>query len=391
MTAPSEHDVQTIADGAHESGFERLVESIYRAGAGLAPWEEPLQAIARRFALWEVQFFAMDKRTGGLIFSHDGGRCTPEVALDYFRKYHRIDPRTGLVFGGPVGQWIACDEHFDEDYVARSPFYQQFLIPYGGRYVYGAKIAEDDGRALVIAFLRGAGHSQLDARERAALQLLAWHLEHAFRMKQEVSRSAAGQALGLAVLERMRQPLMVLDADRRIAFCNDSGRELLARGDLLVDRAGFAICRDGESDVELLLAMRELALPAGGGAVAVDRRSVRLRRAGQRARVASTLLALRPQHVMGAFGNAALAMLVIYEPGMAKDPDPFLLAATFDFTPAEGRVASRLVSGMSIKEIAAELGVAISTVRTQVKSIFDKTGTNRQAELVRVLLLAGEF
>lgn len=55
-------------------------------------------------------------------------------------------------------------------------------------------------------------------------------------------------------------------------------------------------------------------------------------------------------------------------------------------TAAETRIATRLVDGRSPREIAAELGVGVSTVRTHLARIFAKTGTSRQAELVSFLL-----
>ena len=55
------------------------------------------------------------------------------------------------------------------------------------------------------------------------------------------------------------------------------------------------------------------------------------------------------------------------------------------------RIAAALVSGLPVKKIARELKVGLSTVRTQLKSVVEKTGTHRQSELMRVLLLAGEF
>jgi DNA-binding CsgD family transcriptional regulator len=46
-----------------------------------------------------------------------------------------------------------------------------------------------------------------------------------------------------------------------------------------------------------------------------------------------------------------------------------------------------LAGGIDPKEAAAQLEVALSTVRSQLKSIFAKTDTSRQSELVRLLLL----
>ena len=50
------------------------------------------------------------------------------------------------------------------------------------------------------------------------------------------------------------------------------------------------------------------------------------------------------------------------------------VTAAFGLTPAETRVLGRVLSGSSLAEAAAELGVATSTARTHLDSIFAKTG-----------------
>ena len=71
--------------------------------------------------------------------------------------------------------------------------------------------------------------------------------------------------------------------------------------------------------------------------------------------------------------------------------DPLFLSATFCLTYAEARMAGRLAAGLSVAEIASEFNVSIATLRTQLSSVFDKTGTRRQADLVRLLLAASTF
>jgi len=59
---------------------------------------------------------------------------------------------------------------------------------------------------------------------------------------------------------------------------------------------------------------------------------------------------------------------------------------SFHLTPTEGRLVVHLVQGASLKSSAEALGVTYETARTVLKSVFQKTGTHRQAELVlRVL------
>jgi len=59
-----------------------------------------------------------------------------------------------------------------------------------------------------------------------------------------------------------------------------------------------------------------------------------------------------------------------------------LLHRLFGLTPSEGRLALHLVSGETLRSAAAELHISYETARTQLKGIFSKTGTCRQAELV---------
>jgi len=54
-------------------------------------------------------------------------------------------------------------------------------------------------------------------------------------------------------------------------------------------------------------------------------------------------------------------------------------------TPAEARIALGIARGDALAAIAKAHGISIATVRTQLKSVFAKTGTHRQAQLVALL------
>jgi DNA-binding CsgD family transcriptional regulator len=95
---------------------------------------------------------------------------------------------------------------------------------------------------------------------------------------------------------------------------------------------------------------------------------------------------LAPQQMMGAFGLRPVVVLLFYHPGSAPSIDSDLLHAVFGLTPAECRVATLLADGLSVKEIADRQRTRHDTVRKQLRSIYRKTATNRQAELVRLLL-----
>ena len=83
--------------------------------------------------------------------------------------------------------------------------------------------------------------------------------------------------------------------------------------------------------------------------------------------------------------SGAAGLLVATQLSAPRAPSADLLNGLFDLTPAEARVTRAIVEGQNIEGLATELGISRETVRTQLKSVFAKTGTKRQAELVALL------
>jgi DNA-binding CsgD family transcriptional regulator len=80
------------------------------------------------------------------------------------------------------------------------------------------------------------------------------------------------------------------------------------------------------------------------------------------------------------------ALAIIKTPRYVSPPESQELLERHGLTRAETVMAQRLCEGMTLQRAAVALGVRLSTARTHLKHIFEKTGTRRQAELVRSLL-----
>ncbi|MBC8166454.1 MAG: helix-turn-helix transcriptional regulator [Bryobacteraceae bacterium] len=66
--------------------------------------------------------------------------------------------------------------------------------------------------------------------------------------------------------------------------------------------------------------------------------------------------------------------------------DPAILRKTFALTATEASFAALLATGHSTAQICVQLRIRISTARTHLRHLFQKTGTQRQPELVARLL-----
>ncbi len=82
------------------------------------------------------------------------------------------------------------------------------------------------------------------------------------------------------------------------------------------------------------------------------------------------------------------AALFIGDPESVTCTNEARLLQLYGLTRAESRLAARIAEGRSLEEAAAMLSITRQTARSYIKRILGKTGTKRQVELVRLLLLS---
>ncbi|WP_156964728.1 helix-turn-helix transcriptional regulator [Methylocapsa aurea] len=80
------------------------------------------------------------------------------------------------------------------------------------------------------------------------------------------------------------------------------------------------------------------------------------------------------------------AVLTMNALGPRPGPPAAILAKAFGLTPAEAKLACIIARGAGPEIAAMELKISRETARNQLKSIFAKTDTHRQSELVALLL-----
>lgn len=97
-------------------------------------------------------------------------------------------------------------------------------------------------------------------------------------------------------------------------------------------------------------------------------------------------LVLIPGQNVGPREDADAVVLLLIDTEQRTKVSGETLVRLYNLTPAETRVALLLIDGKRLDQIAEELDVAQTTIVFHLKNLFRKTETNRQADLVRVLL-----
>ena len=83
------------------------------------------------------------------------------------------------------------------------------------------------------------------------------------------------------------------------------------------------------------------------------------------------------------------AFLTLNAMGPRPGPPAAILTKTFRLTPSEAKLACIIARGASPQVAARELKISRDTARNQLKSVFAKTDTHRQSELVALLHQVG--
>jgi len=84
--------------------------------------------------------------------------------------------------------------------------------------------------------------------------------------------------------------------------------------------------------------------------------------------------------------SAPAVIIFIRDPASACAFEPEALERLYDLTTSEAILARSLAQGLTLEDAAANRGISDETARTQLKSLFEKTGCHRQAELVALLV-----
>ncbi|GGC85403.1 helix-turn-helix transcriptional regulator [Chelatococcus reniformis] len=275
-------------------------------------------------------------------------------------------------------QGIATDLDFiSPELMARNPYYQEFLARFDLRWFAGLRIASG-GELWCLRINRGPAEGPFSHEQLAQLGALSSQLS---------SSAVVARALGFAQAEAVEQSfdtsgqaVALIGWQGEVIRTNRTAERYLAQG--LVQLRQNRLTGTHRDDTAAL--DRALhGLVRGAHALASP---VVLRRDGARPLIAhGARLACFSRNPFA----ACRAIVVLTDPEQRGRISAVHLRKLFRLTPSEARLAALLASGDSLETLAAQLGVRRETTRSLLKSVFLKTGTNRQAELVALLLRLG--
>jgi DNA-binding CsgD family transcriptional regulator len=362
-----------------------VVQSIYKAAAGLVAWDEPLAGLFRQFGLRSMQLVFVDNRTGALLGSEQPAQLFDQDAihgtLEHIREWARIDPHVATVARLPVGTVYDSERDGAAKAYAETPFYRDFWSAFGNRGLLAAKVAQTEEHSALLGMIRSHWHAPFSPAEGRLFERYCGHLRAALQVSRYVESLRTDAIAGRALLEASAHPMLLFDGDLRMKDLNPPAQALLADGSAFFLSQDFLACRSATDTEVLRNAVSRLLTPEARS----DRTAFRLH-GSKREATLCTLWYLKPETTMAAFGKRPVLLMSIVGRGKESRPDPSFLEALFTLTPAESRVAIELQTGMPLARIARHRNVSLDTIKSQVRSIYAKVDVRNRAQLVQRLV-----
>jgi DNA-binding CsgD family transcriptional regulator len=379
-----------------EKDFPKLLDALYDAGLDPERWPDFFGLLSTCFsgAKGVLQFY--DRRSNAtptnIVFGSDA-----EFLRSFAAHYVKFNPYPLATYGAmPVGEVIRASRVVDGPTLLRTEFYNDWMRPQAVcAHHFGVVLQQNDRGMVLLGIAPNASALRKNSeRYHRQLQLLAPHLSRAVEMNHLTAKAQFASRAAADALNSLAVPAFVLDRNHRIALANAPAEKLMRAGDLLVlDNYGAMHAARAEDERSFAAALNESSRPQ----LAISLRLVS-RTSGQ---VFSASVVRGPRtddrcvrsDVFETIGAANGTLLLVTPAETAVVIRPEVIAEAFGLSAAEARLVTALIAGRTLAEYAESQEVSRNTARNQLASVFEKTGTHRQAELVvhvnRTLVVAG--
>lgn len=365
-------------------GLPQLIGLIYDAPLVPDGWTRVLESLrtilgSRQNALF-VQDLADREGPANIVASSGYDLAFVDSYRDYYAAKNIFLPRT---LSDPVGTVRLTHTICSEREILSTEFYEGWMKPQDQLWGVTGLLLRDDSAQGMISCLRGPRDGPFGESEREILEVVVPHLQRAVLLHQKIAAVNLLNESVVAAFDRWQMGVILLDSSGRVVLMNKAAEKIANQRDgLVVDRSTITASRSTEKR-----RLRDLIAQAGQagkstaksrvGAMPVSRESLR-----------------RPLQVLVSSFRVKDHPFLLTKPSVilfVNDPEhtpatpETILRQLFGFTVAEAKLALLLMEGKTMAEASAERGITISTARAQLRALLEKTGTRRQAELVRLL------
>jgi DNA-binding CsgD family transcriptional regulator len=363
-----------------DQGLTQLIGDIYDAALDSSRWISVLAKVAAYTGGQAAGLLSKDSvsKTGNI---HCQYGVDPYFVRLYSETYWIFDPVASLS-DCDVEQIVSVPDLVAYDEFRAGRFYREWAQPQGWVDAANAVLEKSATTCAYLSVLRNEASGLVDDEMRRRMRLIVPHVRRAVRTGKVIDLSQAEAATFADILDGLSPAIFLIDADGLIVHGNAAGRAVLDKGDLLRGVHGRLTAIDPQVDQALHAAFVAANKDAetGGKGSAFPMKD----RAGERY-VARVLPLTAGEKRRADTASNVVAALFVRKAELEAEPSSEVIGKTYKLTPTELRVLRAIVNVGGVRQVAGNLGVADTTVKTHLGRLFEKTGVSRQADLVKLV------
>jgi DNA-binding CsgD family transcriptional regulator len=362
--------------------FSDLIGAIYDTTLDRAVWPDALAMAAEFVGGPAATIFSKNPTAGnGSVYCEWG--VDPYYKQVYFDKYVTLDPSTTGHCGAEVGQPVATADLMPYGEFLETRFYKEWVRPQGLVDCVSAVLDKSVTTAALFGVFRHERNGVVDDETRQRMRIIVPHVRRAVLIGNVLDLNAAESDAFADTLSGLAAGVFLVDKSARIVFANTSGQAMLDGARILCRRNDALTAVDQRAGPTL----SEVIASAGDGDAAVGAKGI------------AVPLSFPPDdvwlaHILPLTSGArqrtgltysAVAAVFVHKASVEAPSAMETMAKSYKLTPGELRVLGAMHEVGAVSSVAEALGISEATVKTHLQHLFAKTGTKRQAELVKLL------
>lgn len=365
---------------ASRDGLDDLIGAVYDCVIDPSRWHDTLDDIRRRFHFYNVMLAVNNTVTHELVMS-----VTVNISAKMAAVAEEYSGHIGELWGGwarantvPLEEPVTCREFISREALEANPYYQHFAVPQGIYDSLAIGLVRDSQTISNIGMGRHKSAPPLTGIDLDELRILARHLRRAVVIGRILETSVNAARSFAEALDASPAGVVLIDGLRRVVHANSAAKSMLAAADPITN-ANVQL----ELPAEVVRGSFKAAMVSTSGVtVGGVGAGIPARRADGRPLTVQVLPLGR--HTGSFAPSHAVAAVFVADSASGHATSPDILSVLFDLTPAETRVFGLIVEGFELPAIGMRLGISPATAKTHLARVYQKTGENSRASLVRL-------
>jgi DNA-binding CsgD family transcriptional regulator len=376
-----------LAGVSHQAGSRpadaeaHLLASLYESVGKEDGWNQVIEAVTHAYDGGRGLIAVHDPTTHS-GWAQAGSGWEAKTVAEYNTYYVSTNPWIPYLNKRPVGQVVVSDEIVPKAELPKTEFYNDVLRHYSVDTAIGLTAQRGGSRHFLVSVLFPRATLEWDVDAVSRLQRLAPHLLRIAQLNRQFAALEIRAVTAETALDRLTTAMLIVNADSEVVHLNASAERVVSAGDgLSIVRKRITAALSGEADYlrqllgSAMTATRDIASHPGG-VMRVSRKS------GRRA-YELLVSPIGEQTFAGSFIGTT-AVVFVRDPEERSVTTTEWLKSLYHLTNAETVLMQALLAGDTLDAIVETAGVGKETLRSQLKSIFLKTGTSSQVELLRL-------